>query len=108
MNSTLEFQLQKVEVSIYEDECVEDGEEDDMSTQFLRFQKNQLIDLKQHLEHHVNTLPCFEFKSGRYYLNLIKSNLIPYLICDEETEPTDIKKRMISFPSNLVTYIFST
>ena len=29
----------------------------DMSTQFLQFQKNQLIDLKQHFERCVNTLP---------------------------------------------------
>ena len=34
----------------YEDECIEDSEEADMSTQFLRIQKNQLIDLKQHLD----------------------------------------------------------
>ena len=39
----------------YEDECIEDSEEADMSTQFLRIQKNQLIDLKQHLERYVNT-----------------------------------------------------
>ena len=60
-----------------------------MSTQFLRIQKNQLIDLKQHLERYVNT---FGFNSGRYDLNLIKSYLIPYLICDKEIEPTVIKK----------------
>ena len=35
----------------YEDECIEDSEEADMSTQFLRIQKNQLIDLKQHRRH---------------------------------------------------------
>ena len=34
----------------YEAECIEDSEEADMSTQFLRIQKNQVIDLKQHLE----------------------------------------------------------
>ena len=33
----------------YEDEFFEDSEEADMSTQFLRIQKNQLIDLKQNL-----------------------------------------------------------
>ena len=32
----------------YENECIDDSEEADMSTQFLRIQKNQLIDLKQH------------------------------------------------------------
>ena len=34
----------------YEYECIEDSEEADMSTQFLRIQKNQHIKLKQHLE----------------------------------------------------------
>ena len=88
-----------LEVFDYEDECVEDGDEDDMSTQFLRLQKNQLIDLKQHLERYVNILPVFGFNSGRYDLNLIKSYLIPYLICDKEIEPTVIKKAndIISF-----------
>ena len=63
-----------------------------MSTQFLTIQKNQLIVSKQHLERYANTLPVFGFNSGRYDLNLIKSYLIPYLICDKETEPTFIKK----------------
>ena len=67
----------RLEVFDYEDECVEDGDEDDMSTQILRIQKNQLIDLKQHLERYVNTLSVFGFKSGRYDRNLIKSYLIP-------------------------------
>ena len=74
------------EVFDYEDECVEDGEEDVMSTQFLRIQK-KLIELKQHLERYVNTLPVFAFNSGRYDLNLINSYLIPNLICDKEIQP---------------------
>ena len=45
----------------YEVGCTEDSEEADMSTQFLRIQKNQLIDLKEHLERYVNTLPVFGF-----------------------------------------------
>ena len=44
-----------------------------MSTQFLPTQKIQLIDLKQHLERYVSTLPVFGIKSGRYDLSLIKS-----------------------------------
>ena len=40
----------------YKDECIEDSVEADMSTHFLRIQKNQLIDLKHHLERYVNTL----------------------------------------------------
>ena len=63
-----------------------------MSTQFLRIQKNLLIDLKQHLERYINTLPVFGFNSGRYDLDLIKSYLIPYLIRDKEQETSVIKK----------------
>ena len=85
----------RLEVLDYEDESVEDGDEDDLSTQFLRTQINQLIDLKQHLERYVNTLAVFGFNSGRCDLNLIKSCLIPYLICDKEIEPTvNLKKNI--------------
>ena len=87
----------RLEVLDYEDESVEDGDEDDMSTQFLRNQINQLIDLKQHLERYVNTLPVFGFNCCRYDLNLIKTSLIPYLICDREIEPTvNLKKKQMS------------
>ena len=83
----------------FEDDCIADTEETDMSTQFLRMQTNQLTDLKQNLERYVNTLPVFGFNSGRYDLNLIKSYLIPYLINDKEAEPMVIKKanEIISF-----------
>ena len=47
----------------YEDVFIKDTEETDMSTQFLRMQKNQLIDLKQNLERFVITLPVFGFNS---------------------------------------------
>ena len=43
-------QNQPNENSEYEDECIEDTEETDMPTRFLRMQKNQLNDLKQNLE----------------------------------------------------------
>ena len=76
----------------YKDECVEESEEAEMSTQFLRYQKNQPVDLKQHLEKYVNTLPDIGFNSGRYDLNLIKFCLIPFLICDKEQETSVIKK----------------
>ena len=49
----------------YEDECIDYSEEADMSTQFLRIQKNHFIDLKQHLERYVNTLPVFKINRGR-------------------------------------------
>ena len=83
----------------YDDDCIEDSEQANMSTRILRIQKNQLIDLKQHLERYVNTLPAIGFNSGRYDLNLTKSYLIPYLIRDEEQETSVIKKAIefISF-----------
>ena len=82
----------KIEAREYEDECIENEEETDASTHFLRIQKNQLIDLMQHLERYTNTLPVFGFNSGRYDINLIKSYLIPYLINEKEIEPSAIKK----------------
>ena len=82
----------KIEAREYEDECIENEEETDASTHFLRIQKNQLIDLMQHLERYTNTLPVFGFNSGRYDINLIKSYLIPYLIKEKEIEPSVIKK----------------
>ena len=72
-----------------------------MSTQFLRIQKNQLIDLKQHQGRYVETSPVFEFNSDRYDLNLIKSYLILYLIRVKEKEISVTKKQTISFPSSL-------
>ena len=63
-----------------------------MSTKFLRIQKNQFIDLKQHLESYVNDLPVFEYNSCRYDLNSIKSYLILYLIRDKDQETSVIKK----------------
>ena len=87
----------------FEDECIEDSEEADMSTQFLRIQKNQIIDLKQHLERYVNTLSVFGFNSGSYILNLIKSYLIAYLIRHKEQEASVIKKS-----KSLEMYNFST
>ena len=75
----------------YEDECLEETEETDTLTQFLRMPKNQLIDLKQNLERYFIMLPVFYFNSGRYDLNLIKSYLISYLMDDKEAEPMVIK-----------------
>ena len=59
---------------------------------FWQIQKNQLNDLKQHLERYVNTLPAFGFNSDRYDLVLIMSYCIPYLIRDKEQDTSVIKK----------------
>ena len=67
--------FKKIETSECEDECIEDEEETDASTHFLRFEKNQLIDLMQHVEKYINTPPLFGFNGGRYDINLTKLDL---------------------------------
>ena len=78
----------------FEDECIEEEEEEeaDMSTQFLQMQKNQILDLQQHFERYINTLPVFGFSSRKYDLKLIKSYLLTYLIHERDIQPTVIKK----------------
>ena len=84
----------------FEDHCFEDdNEEKDASTQFLQMQKNQLIELQEHLERYCNVLPVFGFNSAKYDINLIKSYLLPFLINERNMEPTVIKKsnQIVSF-----------
>ena len=77
----------------FKDHCFEDdNEEKDASTQFLKMQKNQLIELREHLERYCNVLPVFGFNSAKYDINLIKSYLLPILINERNMEPTVIKK----------------
>ena len=87
----------------FEDECIEEEQEADMSNQFLQMHKNQLLDLQPHFERYIITLPAFEFNSGKYDLNLIKSYLLPYLIHERDLQPTVIKKANHLFPSSSVT-----
>ena len=79
-----------------------------MLTQFLRIQKNQHINLKQHLERYIKTLAVFGFNSGRYDLILTKSYLIPYMIRDKEQETSVIKKANNFLPFKLEKCNFST
>ena len=59
-------------------------------------QKNQLIELHEHLERYCNVLPVFGFNSAKYDINLIKSYLLPILINERNMEPTVIEK-FVSF-----------
>ena len=84
----------------FEDHCFEDdNKEKDASTQFLQMQKNQLIELQEHLGRYCNVLPVFGFNSAKYDINLIKSYLLPILINERNMEPTVIKKanQFVSF-----------
>ena len=77
----------------FEDQCFEDdNEEKGASTQFLQMQKNQLIELQEHLEPYCNVLPVFGFNSAKYDIKLIKSYLLSFLINQRNMEPTVIKK----------------
>ena len=77
----------------------DDNEEKDASTQFLQMQKNQLVELQEHLERYCNVLPVFGFNSAKYDINLIKSYLLPNLINERNMEPIVIKKakKFVSF-----------
>ena len=79
-------------VSNFEDDCVVEEEEKGSSTQFLQMQKNQLIDLQEHVELYCNVLPVFGFNSAKYDINLIKAYLLPILVNERDIEPTVIKK----------------
>ena len=84
----------------FEDHCFEDdNEKKDASTQFLQMQKNQLIELQEHIQRYCNVLPVFGFKSAKYDINFFKSYSLPILINERNLEPTVIKKanQFVSF-----------
>ena len=62
-------------------------------------QKNQLIELQEHLERYCNVIPVFGFKSAKYDINLIKSYMLHILINGRNMEPTVIKgtNQFVSF-----------
>ena len=77
----------------FEDHCFEDdSEEKGASTQVLQMQKNQLIELQEHLERYCNVLSVFRFDGAKYDINLIKSYLLPTLVNERNMEPTVIKE----------------
>ena len=75
-------------VSNFRDDCIVEEKEQDVSTQFLQMQKNQLIDLQERFERYCNVLPVFGFHSAKYDINLIKSCLLPILVNERSMEPT--------------------
>ena len=82
------------------DDCIIDSKEQDLSTQFLQMRKNQLFDLEKHFECYCNVLPVFGFNSAKKKdINLIKSNLLPIPVDDQEIEPAVMKKahQFVSF-----------
>ena len=101
---TLEYFIERCfrnqRVFEFEDHCFEDdSEKKDASKKFLQMQKNQLIELQEHLERYCNVLPVFGFNSAKNDINLIKSYLLPILINERNMEPSEIEKanQFVSF-----------
>ena len=93
LESVNERRCRNQRVFEFKDQCFEDdNEEKDASTQFLQLQKNQSIELYEHLERYCNVLLVFGFNSAKYDINLIKCYLLPILINERKMEPTVIKK----------------
>ena len=100
LESLNERRCRNQRVSEFEDQSLEDDTaEKDASTQFLQMQKNQLIELQEHLESYCNVLPVFGFSSAKHDINLMKSYCLPNLINDRNMEITVIKKanQFVSF-----------
>ena len=51
-------------VSVFVNDCIVEEEEKDLSTQFLRMQKNQSSDLQEHFKRYCNVLPVLGFNSA--------------------------------------------
>ena len=84
--------------SNFVDDCIAE-EEEDLSTQFLQMQKNQLNDLQENFERYCNVSPVFGFNSAKYDIDLIKSYLSPFFVYERDIEPTVIRKanQFVSF-----------
>ena len=65
LESLNERRCRNQRVSEFEDHCFEDdNKEKSASAQILQMQKNQFIELQEHLERYCNVLPVFGFNSA--------------------------------------------
>ena len=85
-------QRERVSDFEYDESFKDTAEEKEFLTQFIQMQKNQLIQLKEHLKRYCHTLPVFGLNSAKCDINLIKSYLLPILVNERQIEPTAIKK----------------
>ena len=100
LESLNERRCQNQRFFAFKNHCFEDdNEEKDASTQFLQMQKNQLIELQEHLERYCNVSPVFGFISAKNDISSVKSFLIPILINERNMEPIVIQKanQFVSF-----------
>ena len=82
----------------FEDGCIERKEEQNVSTQSLQTQRNQRIDLQDHLNRHCKILPKVGFNSAKYF-NMIKLSLLRLLVNERGIETIVITKanQFVSF-----------
>ena len=107
LESLKERRCRNQRVFEFEDHCLEDDNEGkDASTQFLQLQKNQLIELQEHLERYCNVIPVFGFNSANYDISLIKPYLLPIFLNERNMEPTVIKKPINLHLLNSVMFSF--
>ena len=81
-----------------------EAEDDNSSTEFLQFQKNQFIDLQLILRDIATHYQSLGSNSVRYDINFIKSYLLPLLVNERNFEPTVIEKnnQLVSFKFGIV------
>ena len=82
----------------FKDKCIEE-EEQDLSLQFLKTQKNQCFDLQDHLERYCNVPPVFGFNNAKNDIKLIKSYWLIVFVNERKIEPIVIRKsnQFVSF-----------
>ena len=83
----------------FEDACIEEDKKQDVSTKLLKIQKNQHIELQNHLERYCTVPPVFGFNSSKEDFLLRESKLLPLLFNERGIEPIVIKKanQFVSF-----------
>ena len=76
----------------FEDVCIREEGEQDVSTQFLQTQKSQNIGLRDLLEKYCNVFSVFGFNCAKYDFKIIKGFLFPLLVNGRGIEPIVISK----------------
>ena len=81
------------------DDCIVDSEEQDLSSQLLQVQKNQISDSQENFERYCSVLLVLGVNGPKYGLNLIKSCLLPTLVNERVIQPAFLKKvnQFVSF-----------
>ena len=101
MEKVIQSHHRRIQVIEAGDVCFEEDSNDKCaSTQLLRMQKKQLIDLQEFfLERYCNVLPVFGFNNAKYDMNLIKFYFLSKLLNGRDFETVVLikAKKYLSF-----------